>query len=144
MAIKVKSFDELTAKELYEILRVRFEVFVMEQECVYLDPDGVDEYSLHVFEQNETGKVTAYLRLIPSENGTVKIGRVLTTERGTGNGKRLLEVAMQVAREQMGARHLTMEAQSHAIGFYEKLGFHAVGEEFLDAGIPHQNMEREF
>ncbi len=83
MDIVVKSFDELTTVELYEILKARAAIFVVEQNCVYQDLDDVDYQSLHVFYQ-EDNRVLAYLRAFYKEKGVVQIGRVLTMQRGNG------------------------------------------------------------
>lgn len=143
MTLHIKSFPELTIWELYEILRVRAEVFVVEQNCVYPDPDGTDLRSLHVWLE-EDGTILAYLRLFqkdPVEN-IVQIGRVLTTERGKGYGARVLQAGIQAAADYMQAAGLYLEAQTYAIGFYEKAGFQVASETFLEDGIPHVRMTR--
>ena len=128
MNLVIKSFEKLTKRELYEILRVRSEVFVVEQECVYQDLDGLDYDSIHVFFE---------------EDGIVQIGRVLTYKRGVGLGIELLLKGIEVAKTQFQAKKLYLEAQVYAIGFYEKGGFRVVSEEFLEDGIPHVCMELE-
>ncbi len=140
--LNAKFFDELTAAELYEILRARAAVFVVEQNCVYQDVDGVDYRSLHVFYESD-GQVTAYLRLFPKpdEEGTVQMGRVLTVQRGTGLGGVLLKDGIRLARETMNARKIFLEAQCYAAGFYEREGFRICSGEFLEDGIPHVAME---
>ena len=85
MNLVTKFFDELTTLELYEILKARAEIFVVEQNCIYQDLDDKDYNSLHVFYEVD-GKVTAYLRAFIKEEGVVQIGRVLTVEHGTGLG----------------------------------------------------------
>ena len=142
MTLNAKFFDELTASELYEILKARAAVFVVEQNCVYQDADGVDYRSLHVFYESD-GQVTAYLRLFPkmSEEGTVQMGRVLTIRRGTGLGGAILKDGIRLAREKMNARKIFLEAQCYAVGFYEREGFRTCSGEFLEDGIPHVAME---
>lgn len=136
----IKSFAELTTKELYEILKVRFSVFVIEQRCFYLDMDDIDYRSIH-FYIKKGKEVIAYARLFEEEEpNTWHIGRVLTTIRGKGVGKRLMEKVMLFAY-QHGTNTLRMEAQSHATGFYEQLGFSICSDEFDEAGIPHVRME---
>ena len=139
--LKVKRFEELTAAELYEILRVRMAVFIVEQKCPYQDIDGVD-ISTHFFYE-ERGKVLAYLRGFPRdrESGIFQIGRVLTVRRGCGLGKALMEDALGLIKAEGVAEKLVMEAQSHAIGFYERLGFRVRSDEFLEDGIPRVMME---
>lgn len=142
MNLIIKSFEELTTTELYEILRVRAEVFVVEQDCVYQDLDGLDYNSMHVFLEQD-GKVQAYLRVFLREEKekVVQIGRVLTYKRGAGLGLELLLQGIEVAKSYFQAKKLYLEAQVYAIGFYEKAGFKVVSEEFLEDGIPHVCME---
>ena len=143
MTLHIQSFPELTVWELYEILRVRAAVFVVEQNCVYPDPDGTDLHSLHVWLEEE-GTILAYLRLFrkdPAEN-IVQIGRVLTTDRGKGYGATVLQAGIQAAEDRMQADEIYLEAQTYAIGFYEKAGFHVTSVAFLEDGIPHVKMTR--
>lgn len=145
MRFETKFFDDLTARELYEILRARADVFVGEEKILYPDADGVDYDCLHIFSRDEDGTVTAYLRMFPKqeEPGTVQIGRVLTRRRGGGLGRRLMEAALRAATETFHAGGVYVEAQKHAEGFYEKLGFRAVSADFIEAGIPYVKMRRE-
>ncbi len=145
MRFETKFFDDLTARELYEILRARADVFVGEEKILYPDADGVDYDCLHIFSRDEAGTVTAYLRMFPKqeEPGTVQIGRVLTRRRGGGLGRRLMEAALRAATETFHAGGVYVESQKHAEGFYEKLGFRAVSADFIEAGIPHVKMRRE-
>ena len=136
--MKSKFFSELTAREVYEIVRARQEVFLMEQRIVCRDFDGVDYDALHCFIERD-GKVCAYLRAYKSDEG-VKIGRVLTIPHGVGLGKRLMEAAMPKIKEAFGADEIILHSQIQAEGFYEKLGFRRVGEVFLEEGIEHITM----
>ena len=95
MELVYKSFDELTNKELYEILKIRSSVFVVEQNCVYQDIDGIDLDSMHFF-LKEDEKIYAYLRSFIKEEGVIQIGRVLTTKRNEGLGQRLLKEAIEI------------------------------------------------
>ena len=142
MNLVIKKFNELTTIELYEILKARAEVFVVEQNCVYQDLDDRDYNSLHAFLEDE-GKVKAYLRaFIKDANaGTVQIGRVLTTVRGTGLGLDILKIGIEAAKKEFCADKIYIEAQTYAIGFYEKIGFKVISDEFLEDGIPHVSME---
>lgn len=97
MDIKAKTFCELTAKELYEILRVRAEIFVVEQNCVYLDPDGKDYDALHVFIE-EDGRILAYLRAFQISDDIVQLGRVLTVQRGMSVRRTNMRQATSPAR----------------------------------------------
>ncbi len=143
MEMKSKFFDELTITELYEILRSRSEIFVVEQNCIYQDIDGLDYRSLHVFYE-EDGRVMACLRAFTREEGTVQIGRVLTLKHGKGYGERLLREGIQEVRKKLGPQRIVIEAQCYAIGFYEKAGFHVCSGEYLEDGIPHVGMQLDF
>ena len=137
-----KSYEELTKDELYALLKARTDVFVVEQHCPYPELDGLDQSSLHLFCMDEAGRVRACMRMFPKsgEPGTVRIGRVLTIDRGTGLGGRLLREGIRTARERLGAREIYVEAQSYAVGYYAREGFRVCSEEFLDDGIPHKQM----
>jgi Predicted acyltransferase len=141
MDLVVKRFEELSVEEIYKILQVRVEVFVVEQNCVYQEIDDKDKYSYHVFLKDDTG-IKAYLRVI--DKGVsfedVSIGRVLTLKRGCGLGNLILFEGIKVAKEKMNADRIKIEAQSYAKEFYEKAGFKQVSEEFLEDGIPHIQM----
>ena len=134
-----KFFDELTARELYEIVRARQEIFLMEQNIVCRDFDGVDYDALHCFLW-ESDRVCAYLRAYRGEDGEVHIGRVLSITHGVGLGKRLMIESMPIIKEKFGCDSISLHSQCHAEGFYKKLGFKAVGEVFLEEGIEHVKM----
>lgn len=137
----LKAFDALTADELYDILRLRVDVFVVEQHCPYPEIDGADRDSLHLFAR-ENGALKAYLRLCPKEGepGTVRIGRVVTAHRGVGLGSELLRRGIEAAFGPAGAEEIYLEAQEYAIGFYKREGFVPCSEVFLEDGIPHVQM----
>ena len=136
-----KSFQELTLDELYELLRVRSEVFVVEQDCVYQDLDNDDQKSIHLW-LTIAGKVVALARVCPA--GThmqeVSIGRVITTERGKGYGNQIMLHAIEAAKEHFGAKQIDIEAQEYARGFYEGVGFRQSSDTFILDGIPHIKM----
>ena len=136
-----KSFQELTTDELYELLRVRSEVFVVEQNCVYQDLDGDDQQSVHLWLTVED-KVVALARVCPagSHMKEISIGRVITTERGKGYGKQIMLHAIDAAIEHFGATLIVIEAQEYARGFYESVGFRQSSEPFMLDGIPHIRM----
>lgn len=137
----IKKFDRLTPREVYEILRIRTAVFVVEQECPYQEVDGTDYESLHVWLE-EDKEIVAYLRIFEKdrEQNTVQIGRVLSKRRGEGLGARILEHGIEAAQLEMGADSIFIEAQTYALPFYQKFGFESCGEEFLEDGIPHTPM----
>ena len=137
--MRSKNFDELSTNELYEILRARAEIFVVEQNCVYQDLDGIDYESLHVFAE-EGGKVTAYLRAFYKDEDTVQMGRVLTLRHGEGLGGKLLREGIAQIRARMHPAKICIDAQCYATGFYEREGFRICSEEFLEDGIPHVRM----
>jgi ElaA protein len=142
MELKIKAFEELTLNELYEILKARNAVFVVEQTCPYQDIDGIDPRSVHLFFEEE-GNILACLRLFVKEEGVVQVGRVLTLKRGLGLGGRLLHEAVEYAAGPMKAERMYLEAQTYAVGFYEKEGFRVISEPFDEDGIPHVKMIRE-
>ncbi len=143
MEFIVKHFSELSTNELYEILKTRAEIFVVEQDCVYQDLDDNDQDAMHVFCCNENGRVSGYLRVFirDAENGVVQIGRVVTLEHGKGIGGQILHKGVEVAIEHFKAKKIYLEAQVYAIGFYAKEGFEVVSDEFMEDGIPHVKME---
>lgn len=140
----IKTFAELTTVELYEILRTREAVFIVEQFCPYPEADGHDYDSVHIFSKDESGRVIAYLRLFPKEGepDTVRIGRLVTAIRNKGYGRAVFEEGMRYAFEVMNAKQIYLEAQVYAIGFYEKFGFKVCSHEFLEDGIPHVQMRK--
>ncbi len=145
-----KNFNELTTYELYEIFKARVEVFVVEQNCVYSEVDDVDYDSIHLYTIDESGeepyKITSYLRIYKKadEDNVYRFGRVLTTRRGEGLGGEILNEAVRIVRDELKASEVYIEAQSYALGFYEKVGFVVCSEEFLDEGIPHKQMRLKF
>jgi len=142
MNFVAKEFNELTTKELYEILKARAKVFIVEQGIQCQDMDDVDYGSLHCYYE-EDGIVTAYLRAYQgADNTEVQIGRVLTIEHGKGFGKQLMECSIRKIEEKFRCKKICLDAQTHAIGFYEKLGFQVSSDEFLEEGIPHVKMEK--
>ena len=136
-----KTFHELTVDELYELLRVRSEVFVVEQNCVYQDMDGDDQKAIHLW-LTVADKVVALARVCPA--GThmeeVSIGRVITTERNKGYGKQMMLHAIDAAIGHFNAKRIDIEAQEYARGFYESVGFRQSSESFILDGIPHIKM----
>lgn len=138
----VKTFDELSTRELYEILKVRAAVFVVEQEICYQDMDDIDFRATHVALW-AGGQIMAYSRVFKDEEPDAwHIGRVLSTQRNKNYGLRVMQEAIKVAGA-LGARQIKIEAQSYAIGFYEKVGFEVCSDEFLIDGILHKRMKRQ-
>jgi len=141
MELTAKFFDELTPREVYEILRARYLVFQAEQKIDYCDFDDIDYRSLHVFMMSD-GAVKAYFRAFykDSDRQTVQVGRVLTLEHGVGHGRMLMQEGIRHIQEKMNPGVICLESQKHAVGFYEKFGFVAISDEFIEAGIPHVEM----
>lgn len=142
MTLTAKYFDELTASEIYEILKSRTEIFLLEQHIVCQDMDDVDYDSLHCF-FTENNRVVAYLRAYYADDSkeTVKVGRVLTLQHGNGTGCELMTKSLEVIKEKMKCKKICMNAQKYASGFYEKFGFRQTSDDFLEEGVVHIAME---
>jgi ElaA protein len=138
MELRTKLFNELSGAEVYEIVRARQEIFLLEQNIICRDFDGVDYNALHCFLW-EDGRVVAYMRAF-MQCGEIHLGRFLTVRHGEGLGRRLMETALPVVKERLGCEKITFHAQKHAEGFYQKLGFVRVSEVFLEEGIEHVEM----
>lgn len=142
---KVSAFNGLSAAELYDILALRAEVFVVEQECPYMDPDGKDLAALHI-----TGRIEGSLALYARAFGPgdyfedVSIGRVIVAphHRREGLGHTLMHHATAAAERIWGGRPITISAQQHLERFYNAHGFTATGAPYLEDGIPHIRMRR--
>ena len=141
MDLIVKHFSELTAEELFEIYRLRVAVFVVEQNCPYQEVDEPDREAYHLWLRDKEG-IQAYLRVLKPgvRFHEAAIGRVIAVRRREGLGSRILRDGIRVAQERFGASAVRLEAQVYAKGLYEKAGFRAVSEEFLEDGIPHVEM----
>ena len=136
-----KTFEELTTDELYELLRVRSETFVVGQNCVYQDLDYDDKKAIHLW-LTVYDKLVAMARLCPA--GThlpeISIGRVIATERGKGYGKQIMLHAINAAVELLDAKYIEIQAQEYAKGFYESVGFRQTSDTYILENIPHINM----
>ena len=141
-----KSFQELSLDELYAIMVLRQEVFVIEQNCPYIDADGKDQESHHFMGLNEAGELLAYTRLVVpgAIYKEVSIGRVITAQsmRRTGLGIVLMEKSIAEIERIYGKVPIRISAQKHLRKFYEKFDFEYVGKEYLEDGIPHIEMLR--
>ncbi len=140
----VKTFEELSKSELYSILQLRAEVFVVEQNCAYQDMDGTDQKSIHLF-GIENDKVLAYARLIPPgiSYETASIGRVVVSPsiRSKGTGKELMKQAIQNIEILFKTKSITISAQEYLMKFYNELGFKETGSTYLEDNIPHIKMK---
>lgn len=142
-----KSFEELSLEELYEIMKIRQDVFVVEQDCPYLDADGKDQKGWHLMGRDEDHEMVAYTRLLPkgvSYDEYPSIGRVLTTEkiRRNGSGKLLMNVSIEWMKKLFGNTAIKIGAQCYLEKFYQSFGFEPEGEPYLEDGIPHVIMVR--
>ena len=130
---------ELPASALYGILKLRAEVFVVEQDCAYLDPDGRDlePSTRHLWVEDDDGSIVAALRVLAAADDGCSIGRVVTApvHRSRGLAGELVRVALDGA-----PRPVRLNAQSHLAEWYGRFGFAPAGDEFLDDGIPHLPM----
>ncbi len=138
--ITVKNFNELTANELYHILQLRSEVFVVEQDCVYQDIDSKDQKALHVIGKQEN-MIVAYTRIFRAGDyfKEASIGRVVVKkeQRKYGFGYEIMQYSIQAVKEQLNERIIRISAQSYLKSFYNSLGFKEIGEGYLEDGIPH-------
>lgn len=139
-----RSFHELSADELYAIFVLRQTVFVVEQNCAYLDADGVDRRSRHLYKRDDTGLMVAYLRLVEPgvKYAEPSIGRVIThpSVRRTGLGRELMAEGLRGAAQYYPGAGVRIGAQKWAERFYRSLGFESVGHEFIEDDIPHVEM----
>jgi ElaA protein len=139
----IKSFSELNTSELYQILQLRAEVFVVEQDCVYQDVDGKDQKSLHIF-GIKNQKIVAYTRIFKPGDyfKNASIGRVVVvaSERKYGFGHALMETSIGAIKNYFKVDQITISAQVYLKKFYESHGFLQVGNDYLEDGIPHIEM----
>ena len=140
-----KLFDELTNKELHDLLKLRVDVFVVEQVCAYPEIDGADPTAIHLLAQNEEDELIAYGRILPpDEHGLPHVGRIVVRndQRNQSLASELMQRAMDILLEQYGTRTSALAAQSHLEKFYARFGYARVGPEYMWDGIMHVDMER--
>ncbi len=140
-----RRFDELTARELHDALKLRCDVFVVEQRCAFAEIDGQDPTALHLlYREGET--LAGCLRVFAPEGlgGAARIGRIATagTHRGSGLGHRLMAEALRLCAERWPEADVVLSAQSHLQPFYGRHGFQPVSETYLEDDIPHVDMRR--
>ncbi len=140
-------FAALTLDQLYDVLALRSEVFVVEQHCVFLDIDGLDRKTWHLLGHGEDGMLKAYVRLIPPglKGADALIGRVVTAPaaRGGGTGRVLMAESLAQCERLWPGHAITLHAQAHLERFYGSFGFSPVGEQYMEDGIPHQEMQKQ-
>lgn len=132
--------EALDARTLYAVLKLRSEVFVIEQQCIYLDPDGADLEAWHLLGRDEAGALKAYARLLEGP----RIGRVVTapSARGAGQGRALMLQALDECQKRWPGQAIELSAQAHLQGFYASLGFEPTSAVYDEDGIPHIDMKR--
>ena len=143
MEVAVKTFEELQVGELYKLLQLRSDIFVVEQDCVFLDPDDRDQIALHVL-GGEGRELVGYARIFgPGDYfEQPSIGRVAVRKafRGRGLGIQIMQVAVNAVKERFGRVEVPLSAQKYLERFYRDLGFETEGEDYLEDGIPHVRM----
>lgn len=139
----LKPFEQLTVHELYQTLRLRSEVFVVEQQCIYLDADDKDQKAAHLMGWQD-GRLVAYARLFGPGNyfPEASIGRIITAPgvRKTGLGVLLMREAIKAIHQKYGHTLIRIAAQCYLERFYQSFGFQIAGPQFLEDGIPHVEM----
>lgn len=144
---KCKSFSELTIDELYDIMALRQEVFIVEQACPYLDADGKDQQAFHLMGFDKDEKLISYARIapkgVPYEN-YISISRIVSSPsvRGKGVGKKLIIESLNTIEKLFNSQAIKISAQCYLIKFYNSFGFETIGEEYLEDNIPHIAMIR--
>lgn len=138
-------FQILNVFQLYDILQLREEVFIIEQNCIYKDIDNYDKKSLHLLGYNDENILVAYARILPPnlKYKDASIGRVVTklSNRNLGLGRKLMNEAINTIKTNHENSDITISAQYHLHAFYESLGFNRVGEIYDEDGIPHIEMK---
>lgn len=140
LEITIKTFQELTTKELYDLIQLRLDVFCVEQNCVYQDLDGKDEKAIHVIGK-KNHRIIAYTRVFKPGDyfKESSIGRVVVRkdERQHKYGYDIMKASIQAVKEYFNETTIKLSAQTYLRKFYNNLGFKEIGEEYLEDGIPH-------
>jgi len=144
MKTYIKKFEELSVDEIYNILKLRSSVFVVEQNCVYQDLDDKDKQAIHLFMEQDQ-EIIAYTRIFKKGDYYVNnpsIGRVVVkkSQRGKELGKEIMIRSIKYIKENIEEEKIELSAQKYLDKFYNELGFYRVGEDYLEYGIPHQRM----
>ena len=144
MEFQIKTFSELTTAELYELIRLRAEVFVVEQDCVYLDLDNLDQQAWHII-GTENGEILAYARILKPGDyyREAMLGRIVTAKkaRGKNYGRAIVKRGIEEINKLYPESNIRIMAQSYLVKFYQAFGFIVASEEFLEDGIPHIEMQ---
>ena len=144
---KIKPFSKLSTEELYQILKIRQEVFIVEQTCYYLDADGYDQQAVHIWAEKE-GEILAYSRVFEPgiKYKEASIGRVLTNPNYRKNklGKILIRFSINTIEARFRTQSIRISAQDYLLSFYSEFGFEDTGKKYLEDDIPHTEMVRVF
>jgi ElaA protein len=148
LSIVCKAFNELSLEELYAILALRQEVFVVEQNCIFQDLDFKDQKAMHFMGYDENNELMAYTRLFNESyyyEGYLSIGRVVASPegRGKGYGKIIFGKSVEKIQELYGLKPIKIGAQAYLELFYESFGFKSINEDYIEDGIPHKLMVRD-
>ena len=139
----IKNFQDLSNTEIYQILRLRSEVFVVEQECIYQDIDNKDKKAVHIF-LKEKNEIIAYSRVFKEKEyfENPSIGRVVVANkrRMYGVGKKIMNISIDYIKQNIKAKSIEISAQKYLKKFYSNLGFTQEGDEYLEDNIPHLRM----
>jgi len=143
-------FSDLSVLDIYDLLKLRQDIFVVEQDCAYHDIDGRDPLCSHLLARvpndETTESLVAYLRIVPPGNyfDEVALGRIITSQsvRGTGIGTQLIEKGIEIVKDVYGSKSIRISAQAHLEKYYNKFGFHKDSEPFDEDGIMHIEMLR--
>ena len=143
----LKKFEDLSVRELHDIIQLRLNIFVVEQDCVYLDLDGKDEMAYHFFGSTNQGKIVAYTRLFGPDQyyKEAAIGRVVVHKeyRKDGLGFELMSKSIDQIEALYDTNIIKIGAQKYLQKFYESLGFVSIGHDYIEDGIPHMYMVKE-
>lgn len=141
-----KPFEKLSNLELYNIMTLRQEVFIVEQDCVYLDNDGKDEEAWHIWAEDKPRNIVAYARILAPKVSyeEASLSRIVThvDYRSKGVGQELMKRSLDLMKSLHGNGQCRISAQSYLLGFYMSFGFQSTGDEYLEDGIPHIQMYR--
>ena len=141
--IEIKKFSELTLDELHEILKLRSEIFIVEQKCAYKDIDGKDLNAIHIMEK-QNGEIQGYLRVLHAgvSYDHASLGRIIVRKeaRGKDLGRNIIQTGIDYIADNFPSSEITIGAQAHLMKFYNSLGFQGISEIYLEDGIPHVDM----
>lgn len=144
MRVEVKHYNELSLSEFHDLVALRIQVFVIEQECPYQDLDGKDKEAFHVILRDEKGSIIGTTRILPKDVSypEIAIGRVVVDEnnRHLKLGHKLMEESLAFINKEYGPQNVKLSAQTHLKNFYSAHGFNSTGKEYLEDGIPHTEM----